>query len=66
MAFITFSGHRFIKEKTECTSKMTNENHRRSRKQKQKDKKIIMHVPTFCDWFSSSASACESDDPVLT
>ena len=25
-----------------------------------------MHVLTLCDWFSSSASACDSDDSVLT
>ena len=31
----------------------------RSRKQKQKDKPDTMHVPTLCDWFSSSASACD-------
>ena len=35
-------------------------------KQKRKDKPITMHVPTLCDWFSSSASACDSDDPVFT
>ena len=24
-----------------------------------------MYVLTLCDWFSSSASACDSDDPVF-
>ena len=31
----------------------------RSQKQKPKDKPITMHVPMLCDWFSSSASACD-------
>ena len=29
-------------------------------------KPITMHVPMLCDWFSSSAFACDSDDPVFT
>ena len=37
-----------------------------SRKEKRKDKPITMHFPTLCDRFSSSASACVSDDPVFT
>ena len=32
----------------------------RSRKQKGKDKTITRHVPTFSDWYSSSASAEDS------
>ena len=24
-----------------------------------------MHVPTLCDWFTSSASACDNDHPVF-
>ena len=36
-----------------------------SRKQKQKDKRITLHIPKLCDWFSSSASVCDSSlDPV--
>ena len=31
-----------------------------------KDKPITIHVPTLCDWFSSSASACDCDDLVFT
>ena len=31
------------------------------RKQKGKDKPITMFVPMLCDWFSSSASASDSD-----
>ena len=29
-------------------------------------KPLTMHVPTLCDWFSSCASACDSDSLVLT
>ena len=36
-----------------------------SRKKKQKDKPITLHIPKLCDWFSSSASVCDSSlDPV--
>ena len=38
----------------------------RTPKQKRKDKTIIMHVSTLCDWISSSASVCDSDNPVFT
>ena len=34
--------------------------------QKRKDKPITVLVPTLCDWFSSSASASESDNLVFT
>ena len=27
---------------------------------------IAMHVRTICDWFSSSASTCDTHDPVFT
>ena len=32
----------------------------------QKDKPITMHVPMLCDWFSSSISACDSDNVIFT
>ena len=35
-------------------------------KHKRKEKSITTHVPTLCDWFSSFASACDSDDLVYT
>ena len=31
-----------------------------------KNKPIIMHARTLCDWFSSSASASDSDNPIFT
>ena len=34
----------------------------RSPKQKRKNKPITTHVPMLCDWPSSSASACDSDN----
>ena len=36
------------------------------RRLKRKDKPRTMHVPTFCDWFGSSASASYSDNLVFT
>ena len=31
-----------------------------------KNKPITMHARTLCDWFSSSASASDSDNPIFT
>ena len=36
------------------------------RSRKQKDKPITIHVPTLCDWFSSSASASDSNNLLFT
>ena len=38
----------------------------RKRKQKREDEPVTKLVPTLCDWFSSSASACDSDNLVFT
>ena len=37
-----------------------------SRKQKQKDKPITMHIPMLCEWFSSPASAYDPHNLVFT
>ena len=38
----------------------------RSRKQKREDKPVTKLVPALCDWFSCSASPCDSDNLVFT
>ena len=30
------------------------------------DKTITIHIPALCDWFNSSTSACDSNNPVFT